>query len=161
MSTVIARCVASTPTRTASATWTRISALLAPDASSDARAELDKVKGVAASSISSEVTASDAIVTHGGGPRVKVYCAFNDDAITGDGVNEDALPRSPTGDGWQMSIPFPKEDVAWASKELARLSSRVTARAAGEDVAEENNSQKARGAAVAQGAVDTSEFFRS
>lgn len=160
MSTVIARRVASTPVRTASATWAQISAMLAPDASSDARAELDKVKGVAACSISSEVTANDAIVTYDGGPRVRVYCAFNDDAITGDGVNEDPLPRSPTGDGWRMSIPFPKEDVGWAAKELARLSSRITARAPGEEVAEDSSSQRAQ-ATAGHGSVDTSEFFRS
>ncbi len=162
MSTVFARHVASTPERTASLTWTQIATLLAPDPTSDARKEIDSVQGIGASTIASEATYNDAIVVYGGGPRVRVYCVFGDDAITGDGVNEDPLPRLPTGDGWRMSIPFPSEDVEWASKELATRSSRITARAVGEKVEEEqdDDSQSAR-AVPRLVSIDTAEFFRS
>jgi len=159
VSTVITRRVASTPNRTASATWAKIASLLAPDAKGDARQELMRVSGVASSSIASEATKTDPIVVYGGGPRVRVYCAFNDDAITGDGVSEDALPRSPTGDGWRLSIPFPEEDMTWAKAELARLSSKVTARAAGAEVSEEAASTS-QGATSVLATVDTEEFYR-
>jgi hypothetical protein len=65
MSTVVRRSFASTPHRTAMKTWEAIAALLAPDPKSDARAELLKVAGVAASSISSEAPTEDAITVYG------------------------------------------------------------------------------------------------
>lgn len=162
MSKVLARRVASMPERTASLTWTQIATLLAPNPMSDARREIDSVQGVGASSIASEAPDNDAIVVHGGGPRVRVYCVFGDDAITRDGVNEDPLPRSSTGDGWRMSIPFPSEDVEWASKELAARSSRITARAVGTNIEVEKDDDSQSGQATSRfGSIDTEEFFRS
>ena len=51
--------------------------------------------GTACASIASEAPKEAPIVIWGGGPRVRVYCVFDEDAITQDGVNEDALPKSP------------------------------------------------------------------
>ena len=56
----------------------------------------------------------------GGGPHVRVYCVFDEDAITKDGLNEDALPKSPTEGDWRMSIPFLAEDVAWSCRQPCR-----------------------------------------
>jgi hypothetical protein len=138
VSTVLARRVASTPLRTASQTWAKITEILAPDPASSARAELLKAAGVACSSISSEATRDAAIVVRGAGPRVRIYCVFDNDAITGDDVTEDALPRSPMDGDWRMSIPCLPEDVAWSSKQLASMSPRISARAMDEDVEEED-----------------------
>lgn len=128
MSTVIARRVASTPSRSAVETYEKIVALLAPDPSSPARKELAKAAGVACSAISSEATKDAAIVVWGGGPRVRIYCVFDEDAITGDGVNEDPLPVSPTEGDWKMSIPCPPEDVHWSSAKLATVSTKISVR---------------------------------
>jgi hypothetical protein len=137
MSTVLARRVASTPVRTAVETWARIVEIIAPDPVSPARKELAKVAGTACTSIASEAPKQAPIMIWGGGPRVRVYCVFDEDAITQDGINEDALPKSPAEDDWRMSIPFLAEDVAWSGASLAAASSRVSARSVDDDVADE------------------------
>lgn len=134
MTTVVARRVASTPVRTAAQTWEKIMQILAPDPMSNARQELVKATGVACASISSEATRDAAIVVWGGAPRVRVYCIFDEDAITGDGVNEDALSKSPTDGEWRMSIPCPPEDVSWSQRKLTAVSSRITARSLEDNV---------------------------
>lgn len=143
MSTVVARRVASTPARTARETWDKIMEILAPDPKSDARKELARVAGVACASISSEATKEAAIVVWGGGPRVRVYCVFGEDAITRDGVNEDAVTRSPTEGDWRMSIPCPPEDVEWSKRKLASVTARVSARSPEDDVDDEGQESNA------------------
>lgn len=140
MSTVVARKVASTPTRTAAQTWDKIVDILAPDPKSEARKELAKAAGVACASISSEATRDAAIVVWDGGPRVRVYCVFDEDAVTGDGVSEGALPRSATEGDWKMSIPCPPEDVKWSNAKLASVSTRISARSLEDDVDEDHES---------------------
>ena len=137
MSTVLARRVASTPVRTAVETWARIVEIIAPDPESPARKELAKVVGMACASIASEAPKEAPIVIWGGGPRVRVYCVFDEDAITQDGISEDALPKSPTEGDWRMSIPFLADDVSWSGASLAAASSRVSARSVDDDVADE------------------------
>jgi hypothetical protein len=139
----LARRIASTPVRTASQTWTRIIEILAPDPNSAARAELQTASGVARATIASEATREAAIVVWGAGPRVRVFCIFDDDAVTGDNVNEDPLPRSPTTGDWRMSIPCLPEDLPWSSKQLASVSARISARAMDEDIEDERTSAKA------------------
>lgn len=143
MSTVIARYVASTPARTAMETWERIVLLLAPNPKSEARTELAKAAGVACSAISSESPRDSAIVVWDNGPRVRVYCVFGDDAITGDGVDEEPLAKNPTVGDWQMSIPCPPEDVNWSQKKLSTISSRITARSSDDDVPDANAKSEA------------------
>ncbi|HTQ38189.1 MAG TPA: hypothetical protein VMJ32_04130 [Pirellulales bacterium] len=158
MSTVMVRRVASTPERTASGTWQMIMELLAPDPMSDARTELAKASGVACSSISSEATEDAAIVVWGGGPRVRVYCVFGDDAISGDTVNEDALPKSPTEDDWKMSIPCPPEDLQWSQAKLTSVSSRISARSLEDDVTDEDSKSTTPARAMA---INAEEFLKS
>lgn len=158
MSTVIARRVASTPRRTATETWGKIVELVAPDPNSPARMELALAAGVACSSISSEATKDAAIVVWGGGPRVRVYCLFDEDAITQDDVNEDPLAKSPTEGDWKMSIPCLPEDVAWSNAKLASVTSRITARSMDEEVADEK--PKAASAASSM-SINLSEFMKS
>src|SRR5688500_14014705 len=111
MATVIARYVASTPHRTPGETWEVISKILAPDAKSATRAEREKASGVASSTIASEAPKDDAFIIYGSGPQIRVYCVFGDDAVSGDGVNEEPLKEAPTSGDWRMSIPCVKEDV--------------------------------------------------
>lgn len=158
MSTVIARRVASTPTRTAAQTWEKIVEILAPDLNSDARKELAKASGVACASISSEATGDAAIIVWGNGPRVRVYCVFNEDAITADGVNEDALSKSPTEGDWTMSIPCQPEDVKWSNGTLAAVSSRISARSLEDDL-EDDASESVPSAHSMT--INVEEFFKS
>lgn len=129
--TVVARHVVSTPVRSASETWSVVTNLLAPKAG-DGRRELDRVAGLACSLISSEAPSDDAIVVWGSGPRVRVYCLFGEDAITGEDKAEAALATCPTEGDWFMSLPCPEEDLGWVQKELATRSKRISARQVGD-----------------------------
>jgi hypothetical protein len=157
MSTVFARRVASTPVRTAAQTWDVIAAMLAPDADSAERKEIAKAAGVACASIASESIKDAAIVVWGGGPRVRIYGVFDEDAITGDDINEAALPQSPLESDWKMSIPCPPEDVTWSNSKLAALSSRISARSLVEPVADDED---AKAASAAAGELNLEEFLK-
>jgi hypothetical protein len=156
MSTVLARRVASTPVRTAAQTWAKIVDMIAPDPNSPARHELAKAAGIACSSISSEATKDAAIVIWGSGPRVRVYCVFDEDAITQENVNEDALPKSPTDGDWKMSIPCLPEDVKWSAANPG--SERISARSMDEDVDDEVAKADS---ATASMSLNVEEFFKS
>jgi len=157
MSTVLARRVVSTPVRTAVRTWDRIVEIIAPDPDSVARKELAKVAGTACASVASEAPKDAPIVIWGGGTRVRVYCLFDDDAVTQDGLNEDALPQSPTEGDWHMSIPFLADDVAWAGKILASASSRISARSVDHEI----ETDEPVAAAAAPLSINLAEFLKS
>jgi hypothetical protein len=156
MSTVLARRVASTPIRTAAQTWEKIVEIVAPDPKSPARAELAKASGVACSAIASETTKHAAIVIWGNGPRVRVYCVFDEDAITQDDVNEDSLPKPPTEGDWNMSIPCLPEDVKWSAAKLG--AGRIVARSMEEDVEDDVEKTEAAAAALS---INVGEFLKS
>ncbi len=158
MSTVIARRVASTPTRTASQTWAKIVELIAPNPNSPARKELGLAAGVACSSISSEAIKDAAIVVWGGGPRVRIYCLFDEEAITKDHINEDSLSKSPTEGDWKMSIPCLPEDVKWSEAKLAGVTSRITARSMDEDLEDDQSRNAVTPPAIS---INLSEFLKS
>lgn len=158
MSNVLARRVASTPVRTAAQTWAKIVAIIAPDPQSPAREELAKGAAVACAAIASEAIKDAPIVIWGGGPRVRVYCLFDEDAITQDGVNEDTLPKSPTEGDWRISIPCQAEDVAWSRSNLA-TSSRISARGVDDEIEEE--AEASATVANAPLSINLAEFLKS
>ena len=159
MSTVIARRVASTPARGAAATWATITELLAPSATSAARKELNNVASVACAAIASEATKDAPIVVWGVGPRVRVYCVFDDDVVTGDDINEDPLATCPTNGEWQMSIPCASEDVEWSQRKLRSVSTRISARAPNENV--ETGKDTSASKAGRSMAINAEEFLKS
>jgi hypothetical protein len=126
--TVIARRITATPARVASEAWSVIVQLLAPQPESAARRELLAVTGIASSLIADEAMKFAPVVVYGTGPCVRIYCLYDDDAITGDNANETALAFNATEGDWSMSLPCPVEDLAWVQESLKKQSSRVTAR---------------------------------
>jgi hypothetical protein len=156
--TVVARRFVSIPQRTASATWSVISQLLVADSGSAASAELASVAGIASSLISREAMTFP-IVVWGAGPRVRIYCLYNDDAVEGDDANETALSFDPTDGDWYMSLPCPSEDLSWVKNALKGKSKRVTARDMETflDSDEEESSKKSATETV----VDLEAFFKS
>jgi hypothetical protein len=156
--TVVARRFISIPERTASATWSAISQLLAPDSNSAAAAELGSVAGIASSLISREAITCP-IVVCGTGPRVRVYCLYNGDAVEGDDANETALSFNPTVGDWQMSLPCPAEDLSWVQDALVAKSKRVTARDM--DAAFDTDEEDARKESAVHTVVDLEAFFQS
>ena len=154
----VSRRIASTPERTASETWQVICALLAPDAKSANRAELDRVASVAASTISSEGPKKDPIIVHGGGPRAHIYCVYGEDAVNKEGIEEDPFSRTPMEGEWKLSLPVPEEDLGWTQKKLRTTSNRVTARALGEKLGEDDRASAESNAGIE---VDVKEFLQS
>lgn len=138
--TVVARKVRATPERSSSKAWEVIVDLIAPS-ESEARRELVNIAGIASSLVSDEVFESDPGIVWGAGPRVRIYCLYNEDAITGDDANEAKLSFVPTEGDWKMSLPCKKEDIEWVNKALEKKSKRVTARERGSSIGEENYTQ--------------------
>lgn len=68
------------------------------------------------------------IVVYGSGPRVRIYCLFNDAAMEGDKAAEGELAFTATDGNWNMSIPSPKSDLDWTRTALKAKSSRITVR---------------------------------
>ncbi|MEN2976013.1 hypothetical protein P7L78_16320 [Tistrella bauzanensis] len=128
MSTVASRTFKSTPERDASRTWTAIVDLLTQGNAGDARTELLAVSGVAASVISDQAPKYAAITVTCDGPRTRIYCLYDDDAIEGSGANEDALGFDPLKGDWRVSLPCLADDLAWVQGALKKHSTRITAR---------------------------------
>lgn len=156
--TVVARRFVSIPERSASATWSAISQLLAPEPHSAAAAELRSIAGVAASIISREAMTSP-IVVWGAGPRVRIYCLYNNDAIEGDDANETALSFDPTDDDWYMSLPCPAEDLSWIQNTLKSKSKRITARDM--ETALDSDEEESSRNSASETVVDLEAFFKS
>jgi len=152
---VLARTFASIPVRSARETWKAISELLAPNPASAGAQELSAVAGVAASLIAREAMTA-AIVVHGSGPRVRIYCTYHADAIDGDDANEKALNFVATEGDWRMSLPCPSEDLSWVKAELAQLSKRITARDLDAEVGDDESD--APGTIILK--LDEEAFFR-
>jgi hypothetical protein len=127
MSTV-ARRTFSTPVRDALSTWNAIVDVLAPGASHPARKELTSVAGIAASIISDRAPKDHAIVATCEGPRTRIYCLFDDDAVDGSDANEAALGYDALKGDWAVSLPCHADDLDWVQRALKQHSARITAR---------------------------------
>ncbi|BCH26849.1 hypothetical protein [Mesorhizobium sp. L-8-3] len=128
MSTVASRTFQSTPGRDALATWNAIVDLLTKGTAGAARTELLAVGGVAASIIADQAPRDAAITVTCDGPRTRIYCLYDDDAIDGGGANENALGYDPLKGDWRVSLPCEIDDLAWVQAALKKHSTRITAR---------------------------------
>ena len=128
MMTVARRALRSTPHRDAHETWLAIVDLLARGRAGDAPAELLAVAGIAASVIADQAPRDAAIIVTCDGPRTRIYCLYDDDAIDGADANEDALGFDPLKGDWRVSLPCVAEDLRWVQDALKKRSTRITAR---------------------------------
>lgn len=128
MNTVASRTFRSTPQRDALQTWSAIVDLLTQGKADATRTELLAVAGTAASIIADQAPKDAAIVITCDGPRTRIYCLFDDDAIEGSDANEDALGFDPLKGQWRVSLPCPADDLAWVQGALKKHSDRITAR---------------------------------
>ena len=154
---VIARRIRATPERGASDAWQVIVDLIAPD-DGEARSELLGIEGIASSIISTESPKDAPMVVRGKGPRVRIYCLYDDEAISGDDANESALAQCPTEGDWVMSLPADADDVAWVKDALAKKSKRITVREKNEtfDDGEDQSNQ----ANTTEAAINMEAFLR-
>ena len=154
---VAARRVRATPGRGAPEAWQVIVDLIAPKEGS-ARRELLGVEGIASSIISTEAPRDAAIVVRGKGPRVRIYCLYDEEAISGDDANEAALAECPTDGDWIMSLPADADDLAWIKDALAKKSTRVTVREKTE--AFDGGEEESKKAGTTEAAINMEAFLR-
>jgi hypothetical protein len=128
MSTVASRTFRSTPGRDAARTWTAIVDLLTQGKTGETRSELLAVGGVAASVIADQAPKDASITVTCVGPRTRIYCLYDDDAVEGSDANEDPLGFDPLKGDWRVSLPCLAEDLSWVQSALKKLSTRITAR---------------------------------
>lgn len=154
MSTVVVRRVSAIPARSATEAWSKIVEILSRSATTG-RTELESIAGIAASLISDECFRNVPAVVSGSGPRVRVYCIYGEDSVSGDGVDENALTvEAATGD-WSMSLPCHAEDLEWVTKELKTKSKRITAR----DLTKDGEATSARAASAGSVEIDMEAFL--
>jgi hypothetical protein len=143
MSTVVSRVFASTPKRDAAQTWSAIVELLTQGKNETARKELLSVAGIAASTLADHATKDVPIVVTCDGPRTRIYCLYDDDALEASDANEDMLGFDPLAGDWRISLPCPVEDLTWVQGALKKHSTRITARDLAEEVAKAADTQSA------------------
>jgi len=128
MSSVASRIFRSTPQRDAHDTWAAIVDLLTRGRTGDARTELLTVAGIAASVIADHAPSNAAIVVTCDGPRTRIYCLYDDQAIDGSDANEDSLGFDPLKGDWSVSLPCLADDLAWIQSALKKHGTRIRAR---------------------------------
>ncbi|MFN3150438.1 hypothetical protein [Bremerella sp.] len=153
---VIARRVRATPERGASDAWQFIVDLIAPN-EGEARTELLSIEGIGSSIISTESPKDSPIIVRGKGPRLQIYCLYDDEAVAGDEANESALAQCPTEENWVMSLPADAEDVAWIKDALSKKSKRLSVREKTESFDDGEDSPKQDST---KAAINTEAFLR-
>lgn len=137
------RDVASVPCRTAQETWNAIVELVASSDTVD-RGQLDAAASIMESLIADEGPARVPIVFKGAGPRVVVYCLYNEDAMAA-GLDIDPLHASPTEGDWRATAPCENADVEWMNESLQQRAPRITVHASDEAPVEDDESEEATG----------------
>ncbi len=128
MTTIASRTFRSIPHRDASQTWFAIVELLTQNKDSTARNNLIAVAGVAASIIADQAVKDAPIVITCDGPRTRIYCLYDDNAIEDSDTNEGILGFDPLQGDWHVSLPCTQDDLTWVQASLSKHSSRITAR---------------------------------
>ena len=127
----IRRDIASIPVRSANETWNAIVALVTGDGSVD-REQLAAASSVVESLIADEQPAIAPIVFKGCGPRVLIYCLYDEEAMEA-GLAIDSLNANPTTGDWQMTAPCEEDDVYWMNNTLKDRAPRITVHAADQE----------------------------
>lgn len=156
---VVARRIRSTPQRDSVETWSVIVDLLAPE-DTDSRRELLSIEGIAAATISTESPRKSPMVMKGSGPRIRIYCLYDDESISADSASENALAQCPTDGDWELSLPVNSEDLAWVSAALLNKSSRVKARDKSESLESESTTDQQQSRST-DAKINLEAFFRS
>jgi hypothetical protein len=160
--TVVSRTFRGTPHRDAAATWSAIVSLLTQDKASAAATELASVAGIAASVIADGAVKNAPIVVTCDGPRTRIYCLYDDDALDESSANESPLGFDPLQGEWHVSMPCQAEDLGWVNRALRERSARVTARDLADGFAIESTASASEGPASSWKpmTVDTQELFK-
>jgi len=125
--TVVRRDFRSVPHRDAAATWTAIVDLLNGSGDAARRQQMLAVTGVASSVITDQFPRESPIVATCEGPRTRIYCWYDDDALDDSNENEARLGYDALKGDWQVSLPVSAEDLAWVQAALKKHGDRIVA----------------------------------
>lgn len=128
MTTVASRIFRSTPHRDALLTWTAIIELLTQGKTGEVRDELFAVAGIVSSVIADQAPKLAPIVVTCDGPRTRIYCVYDEQAVDGSSGNESVMGFDPLKGKWHISFPCQKDDLSWVQGALKKYSERITAR---------------------------------
>ena len=157
--TVVVRRIRATPGRPAALAWEVIANLLAASGS-NARRELDLVAGISSSLIAAEAMRNSPAVVHGVGPRLRLYCVYDEDSLTSEESSEELLAWCPTDGDWAMSLPCPDDDLAWVQEALASLTARITARGWDEPVPADEAVHQVKDSGIHTREIDVEAYWR-
>jgi hypothetical protein len=143
MTTVARRTFCSIPQRDAAQTWVAIVDLLTKGQAGGARTELLTVAGIVASTIADQAPRDAPIVVMCEGPRTRIYCLYDDDAIDGSDSNEDAIGYDPLNGDWSISLPCLADDLSWVQGALKKHTNRIAARDAALSIAADESASAA------------------
>src|SRR3989338_3346593 len=121
---VVTRKFAASPVRSAAETWTAMINAIAGN-NEQLKTELSSVVGIAASIIADRTPSSFPITVIGSGPRLRIYCLYDDTA--GEDVHEDSLSWELFSSDWKIHFPAEKNDLNWITKILREKGSRFQA----------------------------------
>lgn len=149
----IRRNVASIPARSAKETWRTIIDLVTGPQSVDLE-QLEAAASVMESLIADEQPGRVPIIFKGCGPRVLIYCLY-DDAAMEQGLAVDGLKENPTAGDWRATAPCEAEDVEWMNRTLKQRAPRMAVHAADEQPAdsEDESGQVGKSFEIDWGAV--------
>lgn len=147
---IITRKFSAAPVRTAAATWVAIVDVLS-EQDATIRNELMKIDGIVASLISEGTPEKNAITIIGTGPRLRIYCLYEEDGST-ENANESTLNWNPFENDWEIYLPVEQSDMDWITKSLSAKGSRFKVYQAGTKLITEeeidNNSQRSGGLTI-------------
>lgn len=159
MSTVVSRVIRSSPQRSTADTWSFIVDMLTKGEQGEKRDELLSVSGIASSIIAEQAAKGAAIVITCDGPRTRIYCLYDDEALAVGDEKEDRLGHDALKGDWAVSLPCPVDDLAWVQRALEAKSSRITARDMTQSLGSESSGSKA--ATDSAFTVDVDRFLKS
>lgn len=156
MSSVVSRTFRSSPHRSGSETWDAIVAMLGRGKATPAVDELNAVKGTAAMLIVEQAFKDAPLIVSCDGPRTRVRCVYDDDALDDSSADENALGFDPLQGDWKVSLPCPTNDLEWVQRALNAKSQRISAR----DIAEGITWQESGGKSVENVQVNLKELLK-
>ncbi|MFN8658155.1 MAG: hypothetical protein U0105_17595 [Candidatus Obscuribacterales bacterium] len=139
----MSRRVRGCPYRDSSETWNVIVELLAPD-NTDAKKVLQAVADIASSCIADQAVKTAPIIVTCDGPRTRIYCLYDDDALDQSDFNESKLGFDPLKGDWALSLPCTADDLLWVQSALSKMTARVSARDLSLGVSEDESENDSR-----------------
>ena len=123
---IVARKFNASPARLSSVTWAAIAKLVCGN-DEKALAEFTAVTGIGSSLLNDQLFESNPMVVVSKGPRLRIYCLYGEDAISGENANEESLSWKPTEEEWHAFLPCAADELKEVKKALKSKSTKFSA----------------------------------